>query len=230
MLKKEIIPAILEKNISGIEKKISKLRKNKLKNIFIQIDICDGELTPEKTFASSGNIPSFFKIKKITENFFLELDVIVNLKKNTKKQEKFFSSIKKTCARRVVFHNKGVGDWGKIFDIFSITECEKKIDIGVAIWLSEKNEDIEKILKKYPFKYLQIMGIEKVGYGGQKISDKVFEKVKYFSKKFPNLPIQVDGGVKIENSKKLEKNGVSRFVSGSGIFGVMDINGRIGEF
>ena len=62
------------------------------------------------------------------------------------------------------------------------------------------------------------MGIEKVGFGGQKISPKVFKKAKYFSEKFPNLPIQVDGGVKLENSKKLFENGVSKFVSGSGIF------------
>jgi len=100
----------------------------------------------------------------------------------------------------------------------------------LGIWLSEKNSDIEKIIEKYKFDYIQIMGIEKVGFGGQKISPKVFKKALYFSEKFPKIPIQVDGGVKTENSAKLLENGVVRFVSGSGIFGAEDIKKRIKEF
>ena len=74
------------------------------------------------------------------------------------------------------------------------------------------------------------MGIEKVGFGGQKVSNKVFTKAKYFSEKFPKIPVQVDGGVKVENSQRLFKNGVVRFVSGSGVFNTSNIKKRIGEF
>jgi ribulose-phosphate 3-epimerase len=74
------------------------------------------------------------------------------------------------------------------------------------------------------------MGIEKVGFGGQKLSSKVFKKAKYFSQKFPEIKIQIDGGVKIENSFELFQNGVSRFVSGSGIFKAKNIKKQIENF
>lgn len=74
------------------------------------------------------------------------------------------------------------------------------------------------------------MAIEKVGYGGQEISPKVFAKAKYFHKKYPNLPIQIDGGVKVENVQKLYSCGVTGFVAGSGIYSASDVKERIEDF
>lgn len=74
------------------------------------------------------------------------------------------------------------------------------------------------------------MGIEKVGYGGQKLSNRVYGKIKYFHKNFPKLPIQVDGGVKVKNSAKLKKAGVTRLVSGSGFFEADNLEKRVKEF
>ena len=230
--KKEIIPAILEENFLGIEKKKKILIKNfdkKSRNFFVQVDICDGKLTPGKTFGSGGCLESFLKIKKSYKDFLLELDMIVDFREENipkDRAKKFLKSIKKSGAKRVVFHNQGVNDWKEIFDFFKGLD----IEIGLGVWLLEKNSDIEKLLKKYNFKYIQIMGIEKVGFGGQKISKKIFKKAKYFSEKFPKIPVQVDGGVKVENSKELFKNGVSRFVSGSGFFGTKDLKKRKSEF
>ncbi len=74
------------------------------------------------------------------------------------------------------------------------------------------------------------MGIEKVGFGGQKLSVGVYRRARYFIQRYPDLPIQVDGGVKLENARRLSEAGVSRFVAGSGIFGAENIKERINEF
>lgn len=230
--KKEIIPAILEKNFSGIKRKKKILIKNfdkKSRDFFVQVDVCDGRLTPKKTFASGAYLDSFLKVKKTFKDFFLELDMIVDMRRENipkGRVEKFLNSIKKSRAKRVIFHNQGVENWKEVFEFFEKTNVE----IGLGVWLSEKNSVIVKNLEKYNFSYIQIMGIEKVGFGGQEISPKVFKKIKYFSEKFPKIPIQVDGGVKVENSKKLWENGARRFVSGSGIFLAENINNRIKEF
>ena len=76
--KKEIIPAILEKKFFKIKEKYILLKKSfnkKNRMFFVQIDICDGKLTPEKTFLSNGRLDSFKKLRKVSQNFLLELDI-----------------------------------------------------------------------------------------------------------------------------------------------------------
>ncbi len=220
-----IIPAILEKDFKKIATKVQKAKNAKAK--LVQIDICDGKLTPAKTFASNGKISSFEKIKNISKNIDYELDMIVDMEeKNGQVGNKFLSVIDYLKPKRIIFHFSGVSDWEKIFKNFE----KSRVKIGLGVWLSDDVKKVNKVLKKFNFDYIQIMGIEKVGYGGQKLSQKVYKKAKYFSQKYPNMPIQVDGGVKVENAKKLAKNGVTSFVAGSGIYSAENISERMKEF
>ncbi len=227
----EIIPAILEKKISAIEKLI---KKSVDYVNTIQIDVCDGKLTPAKTFASSGCEISFQRLVKFSKKVDLELDMIVDMDNITGKNpkgrgDKFLNSIKKSQAKRVVFHFSGVKNWKNIFQLKQGSKASL-LEIGLGIWLTDDVKKVSKILNKFSFDYIQIMGIEKVGFGGQKLSAKVYGKIRYFHKKFPKLPIQIDGGVKIHNSQKLKKAGAIRLVSGSGFFEAADLKKRAQEF
>ncbi len=205
MKKNKIFPAILEKEFLEIEKKIKKIKKNFNS---VQIDICDGEFVPSKTFASSKRKDSFLKIKKVTKNLNLELDMMV------KKPEKWLTLVKLSNAARVVFHKKTVRDFSEIF-LFSKNE---KINVGLGVHLDDKNSEILKILQENNFKFIQIMGIKKVGYSGEKLSEDVYKKIKFFRKNFPKLEITIDGGVKEENYLKLIKAGASKVGANSMIF------------
>jgi ribulose-phosphate 3-epimerase len=221
-MKKEILPAILEKSFKVIEKKVERASEAGVK--IVQIDICDGELTPSKTFASVPRSDSFTKIGQLSQKVEIELDMIVKMK--DKANNNFLEAILLSKPKRVIFHFSGVKNWDEIFEKFK----KNRIKVALGIWLNDDNKKVTKLLEEYPFDYIQIMGIEKVGFGGQKLSKKVFKKVAYFFKKYPELPIQVDGGVKLENLKKLKEVGVSRFVSGSGIFAYENIKERIKEY
>gem|GEM_PF-6124224 len=96
--------------------------------------------------------------------------------------------------------------------------------------INEKEKDYLKVFEKYNFDYIQFMGIEKIGYSGQKLTTKIYKKIESFVEKYPGVFISVDGGVKLGNSKKLKDVGVNRFVSGSGIFEAENINERVEEF
>ncbi|PID83299.1 hypothetical protein CSB11_02045 [Candidatus Campbellbacteria bacterium] len=223
----DVVPAILEKNFSKIEEKIKKVN-NLTKNV--QVDICDGKFVKSKTFASAGCEESFLRLRKISKNTNLELDVMVNLDMKIKGRfEKWLNSISKAKPARVIFHLDSTKRWDEVFDFFKKKE-NKNIKIGLGIKIQNKQKEINKLLQKYKFDYVQFMGIEKIGFGGQKISPKVYTKIKNFVKKYPQMYIQVDGGVKIENASKLKKAGVCSFAAGSGIYKSENIKKRISEF
>ena len=64
------------------------------------------------------------------------------------------------------------------------------------------------------------------GFAGQKIIPSSFKKIaqlrKYLDNKKIDIPIQVDGGIKMNNVSGLIKSGANIIVSGTGIFGTKD--------
>jgi ribulose-phosphate 3-epimerase len=60
------------------------------------------------------------------------------------------------------------------------------------------------------------------GFGGQKLIPEVIPKIKEARKNYPNLSIQVDGGVTADNIASLIQAGANDFVAGSAVFGRKD--------
>ncbi len=216
-MNKEILPAILEKKFEKIKNKIYLAKKNNFK--IVQIDICDGFLVPSKTFSSNLRMDSLLKMEnEMKKNkIFYEFDLFIKLKN----REKIINDFKKLKnLKRIVFHYKSVNNWEFIFNNL------KNKKIGLGIWFDDENKKVLKILKNYPFDYIQIMGIEKVGFGGQKINIKKLKNKISFFQKNTNLKIQIDGGVKKDNLKKLILFGASSFVMGSGFYKSKDLKKR----
>ncbi len=69
------------------------------------------------------------------------------------------------------------------------------------------------------------------GFSGQAFIDNVYDKikagVKYRAEQGLNFEIMVDGGVGLDNGKRLQKAGVDILVSGSSFFGASDRSGFI---
>ena len=57
------------------------------------------------------------------------------------------------------------------------------------------------------------------GFGGQELIPSCIDKVRVLRDKYPNLDIEVDGGIKVDNIHLLAKAGANVIVSGTGIFG-----------
>ena len=213
MSKIKIAAAILEKDFEKIKKRVKDTRG--VVDI-MQIDVCDGKFVPSKTFASSGCESSFTRIEKLTKKDLLELDMMVDLDSPiTGRFNKWMTAIKSSGAKQVIFHYGSTEDkWDEIFKILK----GSKIRFGLGVHLHHKNSDIFNMIENYPLGYVQVMGIEKVGFGGQGFSNKTYAKVRAIRKKYPKIGISIDGGVKVDNAKKLIEAGATQLSSGSGIF------------
>ncbi len=233
-MKIEINSAILEKSFSNLE---TKLELSKGLVDFSQIDICDGNYVPSKTFLSRSNIDNVKKLQQITQDKNIELDMMVDWAIAHKERTFFQKLFKKSeiidwitilqilRPKRVVLHHSSVSN--KILNKIFTTFAKQNIEFGIGIHLDDDREMLVARLSTYPFTYVQIMGIEKVGYGGQSQSEKLIPYIQSFRTEYPNIPISVDGGVKLENIKALKDAGVTRMTIGSGLFKVDDIKKRM---
>ncbi len=64
---------------------------------------------------------------------------------------------------------------------------------------------------------MQFMGIARIGKQGQPPDRGIFERVRSFHSRHPDVLIQVDGGVSAESARALRVLGVSNVVVGSGL-------------
>ena len=78
--------------------------------------------------------------------------------------------------------------------------------------------------------YVQCMGIARIGHQGEPFDERVLEKVRVLHEKYPDIPIQVDGGVSLESAKKLTALGVSTLIVGSAILRAKDPKTAFAEF
>lgn len=218
-------PSILEKTHSVIQ---SKIDKTPVEINEVQIDICDGVFVPSKTYSSTGTLKSLQAIRRMTKGKDLELDLMVDLNKASKRI-RFLSHISSVEPERVIIHYGTTQEWGSVFE--SLTrEGKLEMEVGLGIHLSHSNIDVYKLLDTYPFSFVQVMGIEKVGYSGQEFSKRTYTKIKSLRKRYPKMPISVDGGVKVSNAAKLKDAGATRVCPNSGLFKTGDVTETYKQF
>lgn len=205
----KIIPAILPKNFSEIEDKVS-LIKGVSKTV--QIDICDGSFVPSITWPYIKHDKNFEAILREDrgmpewESFDYEFDLMI---KNPSEDDarKWLSA----GSSRIILHIESSDNLDQIISILS-----GLVEIGIAINLSTKSEEMKKYADKIQF--IQIMGIKKIGFQGQKFEPDTLDKIREMKMLFPDLPIQIDGGITLENASLLKHNGVDSIVVGSSLF------------
>ncbi len=234
----EIIPAILPKNYEDLKNKISLVRGVVP---VVQVDICDGNMVPSLTwpfFAKSDeanfietdfdqhfrNILNEQEGMPFWEEIDFELDLMVaNAVEN-------FDIYMKLGPRRIIFHLEAVGNLDEFREFIEgiDTYVRDVVEIGVAINPTTPVEQVFPIVNSVDF--IQVMGIEKIGFQGEEFSEKALSHIKALKEKFSDLIISVDGGVNLNTAPDILAAGATRLISGSGVYNTDDIIGRIEEF
>lgn len=206
----EIIPAILPKNFKEIEEKAELIVGF---TPLVQVDICDGKYVPSTTWPYWKPDENFEAILREErgmpewEKINYEFDLMIE-NPTVDDARKWLSA----GAERIILHHESSKDLIPVLDVLN-----GLVEIGIAVDQITKIEELKKYESKIQF--IQVMGIRKAGFQGQKFEADTLNKIKEIKTLFPNLKVQVDGGVTLETAPLLKHAGVDRLVAGSAIFG-----------
>ncbi len=196
-LKKEIIPVINVKTKQKFEEKLHQL--SKFSGIF-QIDVADGNFTSWKNW----NEPQELKtIKGIRDKFELHLMV--------KNPEIVVPLWLETRPKRIIIHQEALRNFDAVYKMCQIA----RVELALALNPSTPIDSIRDYLKKINFVvFLSVAP----GPSGQKFQWYVLDKVQDLRKKYPQLNIEVDGGIDKEIFSEVLKAGANYLAIGSAIF------------
>ena len=190
----------------------------------MQIDVVDGR------FATPASWP--FSVQA-TKGRPAELDAMVQKGEMLPQLGRFEYEIDLMCldaeqaaepwlafgASRITFHAESATDLPR-FLASARRRYGSFVSFGLALNVVSDLALIESCLDAV--EYVQFMGIARIGRQAEPFDRRVFEKVRVFRERHPKFPIQVDGGVSLENAKRLITLGVSNLIVGSALLRASD--------
>lgn len=226
----QVIPAILTNNYDDLKNKISLVRGVAP---LVQVDICDGKFVPTITWPFLGGNAMdqhFMAIQSEREGMPFWEDLEFELDMMTTDAIENFDVYSKLSPKRIIFHIEMVEDPMEILEFVEGVDpfVRDMIEFAIAKSPQTPMADLEKIISG--FTYVQIMGIQNIGYQGEVFDERVLDDIKYLKEKYPGLTIAVDGGVNIDTAPLIAHAGAGTLVCGSAIYNSGDITGTIEDF
>lgn len=194
----DVIPGILEKDFSEIEKKLQTIKPFSQK---VHIDFLDGKFSEDKSFLS---LEEFSKYKN---DFFMEAHLMVE------DPSQYIKPLATAGFKRFLGHIEKMDSLeefvaeGQIFGAVGLA-LDIKTPIN-AINISFDNLDT-----------VLLMSV-KAGKSGQEFLPEVLAKIRTL-RQITQIPIEVDGGINEETLIKARQEGAQRFVATSTIFQSQD--------
>ncbi len=224
----DIIPAILEPSLEAIAARLGEVRGAARS---VQLDVADGVYVPNATWPFSGGAErsEFERIASeeeglpLWEDFDFEADLMA--------ERPLEHALKwmRAGASRIVIH---IGSGGAKEALQALQEARGEgaslaVEVGVALRSGASERDLEPFRGLYDF--IQVMGIEKVGFQGQRFDERAIILLERLRASYPESTLQVDGGITAERAPAIVRAGAERLVVGSAIFGSSDPKRALSE-
>ncbi len=219
-----IIPAIIPVSRQDLEDKLLQLQGIADR---VQIDVVDGIAATPAAWPFSAPVSSHGSPESVAEalSFMGTLHVEADLM--VEDAQAAMRPWIDAGANRIVIHSERVHALPKLLsDIHTRYGHDTAftpgiLSIGLAIHAATDISLIEPFLGKVD--YVQFMGIANIGKQGEPFDQRVMPKIRAFKKKYPQMPLQVDGGVSRITAPALLSLGVERLVVGSALWNAPDL-------
>merc|ERR1712096_601711 len=166
----------------------------------LHVDVMDGHFVPNISWA----MPVVESLRKETKGF-LDCHMMVS------HPEKWVEPMKKAGADLYCFHIEATSNAKEL--IVQIRTAN--MQVGVAL---KPGTPVEDILDLVPLVDMVLIMTVEPGFGGQSFMTNMMPKVSFLRENFPELNIQVDGGIDIKTIHTVAEAGANCIVSGSGVF------------
>jgi len=194
----EIIPGVLEKEWSAIERKIELVLPFAKS---LHVDILDGKFAPNTTFLD----PKPFK--KFAEKITLELHMMVH------EPIEYLDPWSEAGFRRFIGQVEHMTSQAEF-----VAKAQRLGEVGLAVDSETQPDAITVPFNDLDFLFVMTV---KAGFSNQSFMEENLEKVMVFRERTP-IPIEVDGGINDQTIVKASQAGANRFVSTGFLFGKGD--------
>lgn len=203
-----LAPSILSADFTNIREDFKVMNEEACN--FIHVDIMDGNYVPNISFG-----PSIVRqLRKLT-------DISFDTHLMIEKPENYIKEFAEAGCNIITIHPSTTKHLDRTLSL--IKSCGMKC--GIAINPSDDLQGLKYIINDL---YLVLIMSVNPGFGGQSFIEKSLDKIRDLRKIIDSNSyrtlIEVDGGVKLDNAKRILNAGADILVSGSGIF-----NGNVRE-
>ncbi len=193
----QVIPAINAKNIDEVREQLAFFRSALPDhNGLYHLDVTDGEFSTYQLW----NTPE--ELQEFGEEPIFEVHLMI------KNPELYIDKWLHPCVGRILFHVSATHSIEEI-----IKKCkEKGIEVGISLEPSSYTESVIPYILELDL--VQILTVVP-GAPGQKFGDGSLEKIRTLHAQFPNVILEVDGGINAETALLVKDAGASIVVSAS---------------
>ncbi|MES2226073.1 MAG: hypothetical protein V4480_04690 [Patescibacteria group bacterium] len=226
-----IIPAILPTSRADLDEKLLQLQGLCTD---VQIDIVDGRYVRPASWPYSEHPATAHEKPELEDDAFsylgrlcLEMDLMVE------RPEIEIARWIRAGASRITVHAETAHNLPRLIRDFKTTYGHDKdfaglLSFGLAIHIGTDISLIEPYLDH--INYVQFMGISSIGKQGEPFDRRVLPKIAAWRRTYPDMPIQVDGGVSLSTAPDLLSAGVSRLIVGSALWRAPNMPEAFKEF
>lgn len=203
-------PSILSADFANLKRDVDIITKAGAK--YIHVDCMDGHFVPNMSIGPCV----VASLRKAT-------DAVLDVHLMISEPNKYAESFLKAGSDIITVHHEAN------LDIDGIYELTQKY--GRKLCVSINPDTPVEILDGYA-KYVDMFLIMSVhpGFGGQSFIESSLEKISYLRKNYPDIDIEVDGGIKLSNVKQVIDAGANVIVAGSAVFDVQDVPSTVKAF
>ncbi len=214
----KVIPAVLPKSFQELTNGLGHVRGV---SRMVQIDVVDGVFAKNKTWPYySGGREEFEHIiagesgLPLWEDYDFQIDLMVG-----HSVRDAFDWVA-AGASSIIIHAASPDAQAAIDQLQDNRMGEFKVDLGLAV----ASDYDASLLAPYidSIDFVQVMGISNIGEQGQPFDERSLRTIKDIHEKYPELLIQVDGGVNLSTASRFADAGAVRLVAGSALIKATD--------
>lgn len=205
----KISPSILSCDFANLGNDVEKAEKGGAE--YLHIDVMDGVFVPNISFGAPIQKAIRKQSKIVFDTHLMIIDPI-----------RYIDDFAKAGSDIITIHLESCENVAETLD--KIHSC------GIKTGLSIKPKTPVEAIKPYMDKVdmLLIMSVEP-GFGGQSFIPQSLDKIKEARALYPDLDIEVDGGINADNINEVVKAGANVIVAGSAVFGKEDVAEAIAQ-